>query len=164
MKALSAFIATVLIIALVIGVAGIVSRFLYGITKQQTDVTGQSADKQAKCGSAVLKIDEVKTNSSSNIANAPVNITFTYLYGTENLYNFTVYIIDSGSRINSTSSFNRNYTEASPLTAGKTAFWSISTSGWGLSGSMFSVRIVGLCQKDYPISASCDSGQPCMKS
>jgi len=160
MKAISTFVATVLLIALTVAVAGIIGTFITGTTKTQTETTREASDKLAKCGSVVLDIDEVKTNSSLN----PVNVTFTYVYGRENLYNFTVFIIDSGNRINSTSSLSPSYTEANPLTPGKTTFWNISTTNWGLSGSLYSVRIVGLCQKDFPVSTSCDAGYSCMKS
>jgi FlaG/FlaF family flagellin (archaellin) len=160
MKAVSAFIATVLIIAFTIGVAGVISKFVYDMAKEQTDVTGESSDKQAKCGDSALIIDEVKTDSDLN----PVNVTFTYSSGTEDLYNFTVYIIDSGKQVNSTSSFIQNFTQTNPLRPGRTVFWNISTTYMGLSGSLSSVRIVGLCQQDYIISASCNSGNVCMKS
>lgn len=157
MKAISPFIATVLLIAFTVGVAGIVSSFIYSTMSTQTGETKEISDKQAKCGSVVLDIDEVKTDSDLD----PVNVTFTYVHGTENLYTFTVYIIDSGSNIYSTTL--STYTEANPLTPGRKVFWSIDTES-ELSGSLFSVRVSGICQKDYPVSVGCDSGESCMKS
>lgn len=156
MKAVSTFIATVLIIAFTVAIGGIVSTFIYNTMSTQSEETKASSDKAARCGSVFLDIDEVKTNSDMST----VNITFTYVNGDEDLYNFTVYVIDSGNRINRTSNLSPTYTEASPLNSGRKTFWSVSTTG--LSGSLFSVRIVGLCQKDYTVSASCESGKSCM--
>jgi flagellin-like protein len=158
MKAISPFIATVLLIAFTIGVAGIVGTFVHNMISAQTGQTASSSEKQTKCGSSVLQIDEVKTDSSISI----VNVTLTYINGNENLYNFTAYIIDSGNRVYTTSTLTPTYNESSPLTPGRQTFWSITTTG--LSGSLSSVRIVGHCQQSYIISASCDSGNECMKS
>lgn len=158
MKAVSPFIATVLLIALTVSIAGVVGSFVYSMVKSQSEETRQTGDKAAKCGSVFLDIDEVKTDSGLN----PVNVTLTYTNGNEDLYNFTVYIIDSGNRIGSNSSLTPSYTISSPLNPGRTVSWSIGTTG--LSGTLFSVRIVGFCQTDYVISAECKSGQSCMKS
>jgi FlaG/FlaF family flagellin (archaellin) len=158
MKAVSPFIATVLLIAFTIGVAGIIGSFIYNTMSTQTGEVGKSSDKQAKCGSSVLQIDEVKTDSDLN----PVNVTFTYINGDQNLYNFTVSIIDSESGLYSTSTLSPDYTSSSPLLPGRQTFWSITTSG--LSGSLSSVRIQGYCQQTYIISAACESGRECMKS
>lgn len=157
MKAISPFIATVLLIAFTIGVAGIIGTFVHNMVSTQTGETFSASEKQAKCGSSVLQIDEVKANSDLSI----VNVTLTYINGNENLYNFTVYIIDSGSRISSTSTLSPTYTESSPFLPGRQTFWSITTAG--LSGSLSSVRIVGHCQQSYIISTSCESGNECMK-
>jgi len=158
MKAVSPFIATVLLIALTVSVAGVVGSFIYSMVKTQSEETRETGDKAAKCGSVFLDIDEVKTDSDLN----PVNVTLTYTNGNEDLYNFSVYIIDSGNRISSNSSLSPSYTTTSPFNAGRKVSWSISTTG--LSGTLFSVRIVGLCQTDYVISAECKTGQTCMKS
>jgi hypothetical protein len=157
MKAVSPFIATVLLIAFTIGVAGIVGTFIYRMVSTQSGETSSSSDKQVKCGSSVLEINEVKTDSDFS----PVNVTFTYINGNENLYNFTVYIIDTSTHsIYSTSTLPPSYTQSSPLLPGRQTFWSIGTSG--LSGGLFSVRIQGLCQQNYIISATCESGDECM--
>ena len=158
MKAVSPFIATVLLIAFTVGIAGIVGSFIYGMVKTQSEETRETGDKAAKCGSVFLDIDEVKTNSDLN----PVNVTFTYSNGNEDLYNFSVYIIDSGNRVSSNSSLSPSYTQSSPLNPGRQVSWSIGTTL--PSGTLFSVRVVGLCQKDYIVSAECKSGQSCMKS
>ena len=158
MKAVSPFIATVLLIALTVSVAGVVGSFIYSMVNTQSEETRETGDKAAKCGSVFLDIDEVKTDSDLN----PVNVTLTYTNGNEDLYNFSVYIIDSGNRISSNSSLSPSYTTTSLFNAGRKVSWSISTTG--LSGTLFSVRIVGLCQTDYVISAECKTGQTCMKS
>lgn len=158
MKAVSPFIATVLLIALTVSVAGVVGSFVYSMIKTQSEETRETGDKAAKCGSVFLDIDEVKTDSDLN----PVNVTLSYSNGNEDLYNFTVYIIDSGNRISSNSTLTPNYTQSNPLSPGRQVVWSIGTTS--LSGTLFSVRIVGLCQTDYVISSECKTGQACMKS
>jgi FlaG/FlaF family flagellin (archaellin) len=157
MKAVSSFIATVLLIAFVVGVAGIISAFVYNTISTQTEETKQTSEKAAACSRVFLSIDGVKTNSSLSV----VNVSLSYTDGSENLYNFTVYVIDSGNRISSTSNLNPTYTESSPLSPGRKTAWSISTSG--LSGTLFSVKVIGICQKEYPVSTTCESGNSCMQ-
>ncbi len=157
MKGISEIVATVLMIALVVFIGGIVGIFVINFTKSQTGLTQHSSENMAKCGNVILTIDDVKTDADLN----PVNVTFTYSAGTEDLYNFTVYIIDANTNFNSTSFSTYNTTN--PLRVGKTVFWSISTTGWGLSGSLSHVMIQGLCETDYPVTVDCNSGESCMK-
>jgi len=159
MKGISPLVATVLLIVLVVAIGTIVGFFITTFTKTHTEAIQQSSEKMTKCGNVILTIDEVGTDADLN----PVNVTFTYSAGTEYLYNFTVFIIDVNAKFNSTSSLSPNYNATNPLRVGNHVFWSISTTGWGLSGSLNHVRIYGLCKTDYPVTADCKSGEVCMK-
>ena len=159
MKGISEIVATVLVIALVVLIGGIVGMFVINFTKSQTGLTQHSSENMAKCGNVILTIDEVETDADLN----PINVTFTYSAGTEDLYNFTVYIIDAKINLNSTSNLSPSYNTTNPLRVGETVFWSIPTNGWGLSGSLSHVMVQGLCETDYPVTADCKSGETCMK-
>jgi len=159
MKGISEIVATVLAIALVVLIGGIVGTFITNFAKSRTAITQQSSEKMTKCGNVILTIDEIKTDADLN----PVNVTFTYSIGSEDLYNFSVFLIDTHANLNSTSSLSPNYNTTNPLRVGNHVFWSISTTGWGLSGSLSHVRVQGLCKTDYPVIADCKSGEACMK-
>lgn len=159
MKGISEIVATVLLIALSVTIGAIVGLFVTSFTKTHTGTIQQSSEKMTKCGNVILTIDEVKTDADLN----PVNVTFSYSVGTEDLYNFTVFIIDANVNLNLTSSLSPNYNATNPLRVGKTVFWSIPTTGWGLSGGLSHVRVQGLCETDYPVTADCKSGEACMK-
>jgi len=159
MKGISQIVATVLMIALVIAIGGIVGTFVTNFTKTRTGAIQQSSEKMTKCGNVILTIDEIKTDADLN----PINVTFTYSAGTEDLYNFTAYVIDSKINFNSTSDLSPKYNTTNPLRVGQTVSWSIPTTGWGLSGSLNQVTIEGLCKTDYLVSADCRSGEVCMK-
>jgi flagellin-like protein len=159
MKGISEIVATVLVIALVVFIGGIVGIFVMNFTKSQTGLTQHSSENMAKCGNVILTIDDVKTDADLD----PVNVTFTYSVGTEDLYNFSVFIMDIHVNLNSTSSLSPTYNATNSLRVGKQVFWSISTSGWGLYGSLSHVRVQGLCKTDYPVTADCKSGEACME-
>jgi flagellin-like protein len=159
MKGISEIVATVLVIALVVVIGGIVGMFVINFTKSQTGLTQHSSENMAKCGNVILTIDDVKTDADLN----PVNVTFTYSIGTEDLYNFSVYIMDIHANLNSTSSLSPNYNATNPLRVGKHVFWSISTTGWGLYGELSNVRVQGICRTDYLVAVDCNSGESCMK-
>ncbi len=151
-------IATVLLIAFTVAIGGIISLFVTGLTKTQTGITQQSSEKLTKCGDILLTIDEVKTDADLT----PVNVTLTYSMGTEDIYNFTVYIIDSNRNMNYTSSISPSYNTTNPFRPGNRIFWSITTSGLS-GGSLSQVRVQGLCKTDYPVTGDCKSGEICMK-
>ncbi len=158
MKGISPIVATVLLIAFTVAIGGIVSLFVTDLTKTQTGITQKSSEQLTSCGNVILTIDEVRTDSDLN----PVNVTLIYSAGTEDLYNFTVYIIDSNKNMNSTSNLSPSYNTTNPFKVGNRVSWSISTTG--LSGSSLSrVRVHALCKTDYPVTADCKAGNSCMK-
>ena len=159
MKGISPLIATVLLIALAVAIGSIVGLFVTSFTKNRTESIQEFSEKMTKCGNVILTIDEVKTDADLN----PLNVSFIYWAGTEDLYNFSVFVIDTHAKLNSTSSLSPNYNATSPLRVGNRVLWSIPTTGWGLSGSLSHVMVQGLCKTDYPVTADCKSGEVCMK-
>jgi flagellin-like protein len=158
-KGISPVIATVLIIAFTVGVAGIFIMWISPFSQEQMEETSDVAEKQLKCARSVIAINEVKFGTITNI-------TAQYVHGTENLYNFTLSFIDNKRQV-----LNLNYTSITPqyndtagqrFTPGMIVVWNIDTSS--LSGtSLQSVFVNALCQKQYPVSNECKAGDPCMK-
>jgi flagellin-like protein len=158
-KGISPLIATILLIAFAVGIAGIFIMWISPFSKERMEDTSDVADKQMKCAKSVMEITEVKYGTTSNI-------TLHYSHGTEYLYNFTMSVIDSNRKV-----VNLNRTQLTPqyndtgnqrFSPGMLAVWTVDTSS--LTGNeLQSVYVNALCQSKYPISAVCESGQACMK-
>lgn len=158
-KGISPLIATILLIAFAVGVAGIFIIWIGPFSEKQMEETSDVAEKQMKCTRSMIEIREVRYGTSSNV-------TIQYSHGTENLYNFTFVFIDSNANV-----LNLNRTQITPqyndtaaqrFTPGMIGLWTIDTSS--LTGnSLSSVYVNALCQKEYPVSAVCEAGQACMK-
>jgi flagellin-like protein len=148
-KAISAMIATVLLIAFTVAVGGILSMWLTSLTSTQTTTTGAAAEKQILCSRSVLTISEVRYSGP-----AALNVTVVYTYGTEQLSNYTFYVVDDAR--NSAASLQ----PAQTMNPGdsNTTFVTTSLAGTGLT----SVRVRALCQGSYAVIGECKSGQSCM--
>jgi flagellin-like protein len=158
-KGISPLIATILLIAFAVGVAGIFIMWVGPFSEQKMDETGDIADRQLKCTRSVLDIIEVRYGGITNL-------TVQYTHGTENLYNFSLTFIDSNSKVQNVLSTNitpqYNDTANQKFTPGMVGVWNIDTSS--LTGpSLTSVYVNALCQKEFPVSRVCEAGEACMK-
>jgi len=121
MKGISTFIATVLTIAFVAGVAVIISGWLTGFTKTQTGTVGQQSQTNTECNYAGIRIldDSVKCTLSTS----PDKLNFTIENtGQIDLYNFTVQIYIGGTVYSNTTYnpfTNDNFTSSSPIKSGE---------------------------------------------
>ena len=147
MKAVSAMIATVLLIAFTIAVGGILSVWLSNLTISQTTTVSSGTDKQVKCSASALRIAEVRY--PTGVGRSSVNVSVIYDSGTESLSNITVEITARGitDLVNSTGTVTPG--EARPVNV---------TANY--PPEVVSAR--GFCQNTVPIVGTCKIGQPCM--
>lgn len=161
MKGISALIATVLLLAFTIAVAGIVSIFFTGFTKQTTgSVSGQGGALIACSGSAPT-VDLVKYNSTNA---SSINVTYSNP-GSIALASVSMYITLSNSTTFQPtlgSSTLAAYASASVTVSGPSS--GIAT---GSGGAPVEVRVVGVCvtsSGNQTSSGSCLTGQSCMSA
>ncbi|HLC39609.1 MAG TPA: archaellin/type IV pilin N-terminal domain-containing protein [archaeon] len=153
LKGISPLIATVIVLAFTIAVAGIVGVFLTGFTTSQTGSVGTTGTKLTQCASSALDIDWVKIYCGTGIKNA--NITVSYATGSRSLSNITLLAVSGGntSRI-------ANQTE---MQVGDFYSWylNITSSNPLLPCPVDSFRVTGLCLNETTIQAQCDKGDAC---
>lgn len=148
MKAISPLVATVLLIGFTVAIAGIISVWLTGTTRTQTETIGQQANLQAECAASALSVKEVRRSGGQ------VNITYVLETGTQDLKNITVEAIALG-----------NTTKVGPFYTNSTikpGEGNSTTLNIQPVGPLEIVRVAGICQDKYPISTDCKSGKPCM--
>ncbi len=148
MKGLSPLIAVVLLIGFTVAIAGIISVWITGTTRTQTDIIGEQAILQSECVVSTLKVLEVRRSSGQ------VNITYALETGGEGLNNITIEAIALGN----TTRVGPFYTN-STLKPGE---GNATTLNIQPVGPLEIVRVSGICKSKYPISTDCKSGKPCM--
>lgn len=135
-KGLSPVVATVLLIAFAVAIAGLVAIWLTGFTTSTTEFTSEQGDKLTACAGARLKVDTV--TSTGILYSNPSVRTIT---------NITVY--DMGGR-----SLTQN---ASSLQPGQ-----VTNVTWA-RGSNTSVFMRGICEGAIVVEGECKDGQICWK-
>jgi len=169
-KGISSLIAVVLLIAFTVAVGGILSVWLTTLSTQQTESTEEAYDKTIKC-SHVPRATEVifRGGASGDLC----NITLEYLHATEPLYNFTITFIDSDRKsynipaINITPQYNN--TAGQRFTPGMISVWNLNITKYSgnlntlTAPSLQAIYVTAFCQVDYPVTAKCTAGDPCMK-
>jgi hypothetical protein len=138
----------VLLIGFTVAVAGIVSVWITGTTRTQTDIIGEQATLQAQCTASSLIVKEVRRSGGQ------VNITYALETGVESLKNITIEAIALGN----TTKIGPFYTNGTF----KPGEGNSSTLNIQPVGPLEIVRISGICQDKYPVSTECKSGRPCM--
>ena len=148
MKGISPLIATVLLIGFTIAIGGIISVWISGTTRTQTEEIGKQANIQSQCVGSSLAVKEVRQSG------AQVNVTYVLETGTETLTNITVEGIAAGNR----TSIGPFYTNSSmkPGESNSTSFNIAPVVPLEI------VRVFGICQSQYPVSTECKAGKPCM--
>lgn len=151
MKGISPFIATILIIAITVGIGSILSVWLPSLITTQTQTVGASAESQAKCTSTTLKIDQAAYHVGTNL----VNVTVEVATGSQNLQNLTITV--EGAGITNTSGKGYTSTYFSP--------GDINVSSIPVSSSVIPpdfVTATAICQGSVTIIATCKSTDSCM--
>jgi len=151
MKGISALIATVLLLAFTIAVAGIISIFFTGFTKQTTGAVSGQGQNLIACSSSNPVIDKVYYPLSAS--GSSVNVT----YSNPGLYNVTNITLYTAYPNGTTFSFGGQiYLNPSGTNS------SVVVSGAPPAIAPTEVRVVGFCQGNQPVSGSCLTGQSCM--
>ncbi len=156
MKGLSPIIATVLLIAITVGVGAIIGVWFPTLINSQTQTVGTNAKNTATCTSTTMKIDSVYYHIGSNLVNVTVEVA-TGSAPSGSLQNFTI-IVNGGGITNSS---GIGYT-SSYFNPGDVNSTSITVSS-GVVPPQF-VRAQAYCQGSFPIIVTCNSGDPCMHS
>lgn len=169
---ISPMISVVLLIAVTVAVAAIISVWLSNMATTQTETTGTAAEKQVLCARSVLTIDEVTSKFNTTAGGDTFNVTITYSYGTENLYNFNISLVDNSRGSFTATPVNvTNFNKTNPFSPGMSHTFNINIGNANtvekigdLPGtSLYSIRVVAKCQDTYPVSAECKSGYGCME-
>lgn len=146
MKGISPIVATVLLVAFAVAVAGIVSVWSTTLTTTQTKIIANQSKGQTVCTLAIT-IDEVLVPSFGS--DKFLNVTY-HNVGDQTIT--SVYVdIRNSSAINTT--------KVSNLNAGDTAFISIG----GQSNTTDFVRVRGLCASSIVVSDECSPSEYCWK-
>ena len=155
MKAISPLIAVVLLIAFTIGIGGLVSIFVTGLTKTSTGITSNQSESLTKCAGAWINLYKV-TNTTIFYTN-PTSQTLTGIVAILSDGKQSVTVLDQ-----SLTSGESNFTDITNSTANSGGLLT------GLTGIMHggaagntSVTVRGLCQTVVTVEGSCKSGQGC---
>lgn len=132
MKGISPMIATVLLIALVVAIGGILSVWLSGYFTSITQPTGASTTTIIKCSYSFLEIKEVKYYTNR------VSALIVYQYGTESLRNVSCTALGQG--YSNTSAVSYTTTDFSP---GDSFYCNIDTTGGPITPT--TIRAKGYC-------------------
>lgn len=136
MKGLSPIVATILLVAFSVAVAGLVVIWLTGFTTTTTEFTSDRGDKLTACAGSRIKIDSV-TNTSILYSNPSV----------KTLTNITVYDMNG-----------RNLTHnASNMSPGQ-----VTNLTW-VRGSNTTLFTRGICESVIVVEGECKEGQVCWK-
>ncbi|MBI1978771.1 MAG: hypothetical protein HYS62_01765 [Candidatus Aenigmarchaeota archaeon] len=146
MKAISPMIAVVLLIAFTVGVGGLISIFVTGLTTTSTGITSNQSEALTRCAGAWINVYSV-TNT-------------TVLYSNPNSQTLTgvVIVFTNGNTVNAADT---------TLSPGESGVTSNSTTGFngGLSCGACtpntSVTVRGLCQTLVTAEGKCTSSQDC---
>ncbi len=169
---ISPMIATVLLIAFTVAVAGIVGLWITTLTSTQTETTGSAAEKQVLCARSIITIDEVTSKFNTTSGGDSFNVTVVYSYGTEDLYYFNITLIDNIRNSFTATPVNvTNFNKTNPFRPGDSNVFNINIddrntvekTGDLLGTSLYLVRVIAKCQTNYPVSGECKSGQGCME-
>lgn len=141
LKAISPMIAVVLLIAFTVGVGGLVSIFVTGLTKTSTGISGNQSEALTRCGGAAISINSVQNT--------------TVLYSNPNQVTITnvILVFDNGNTVTGDTS----------MVSGESSATSVST---GMASSNFttqntSLTLRGLCQSAVTVEGRCTNVQAC---
>lgn len=147
MKGISALVATVLLLAFTIAVAGIVSIFFTSFAKTNSAAVNSQGQGLITCIDSTPTVSLVKYSLSGV---GIMNVTYSNS-GNDNLLSITIY-----TRMSNGNTYVNSSGSLPPLSANSTQLFNIN----GL-GTPLEVRVVGLCSSS-PVSGSCLTGQSCM--
>ena len=131
-------IAVILLIAFTVAIGGILSVWLTGLQQQQTTVTGEYAEKVAKCANSVLTV--------SNITNTLIQVS--YDAGTYPLQPVSLTVVFDDANYTATEC-------ASSLSPGNVCIKKVDDLRSGMTmDNVKSIRAIGMCLGEVAITAS----------
>jgi flagellin-like protein len=145
MKGISAIIATVLLVAFTVAVAGILSMWATTLTTTQTQTVSNQTGGVIVCSPAII-IDEARVPAGGA---GSVNVTF-HNAGTQSITNINVDIRNS-STISTVA--------AGTLGAGQSNITSVGSQ----SSTVDLVKVRGVCASTVVVSDTCDPTEKCWK-
>ena len=142
-------LAVILLIAFTVAVGGLLSVWIISMTRTQTGVAGAGAEKLIACSKSVLDIGKVV--STSTATNDSFNVQVIYYAGSEDLYDFTIYLTDSAGNVGK--NVSTVFTENSPMRPGQIYTFSITLDKNLTSQTPERARVTAVCQKTEVVSA-----------
>ncbi|MBI2545202.1 MAG: hypothetical protein HYW22_01210 [Candidatus Aenigmarchaeota archaeon] len=149
MKGISPLVATVILVALVIGIAGIVSLFASNLVSSSTGVTSNQSSSLTKCAGSWINVYKV-TNSTVFYSNPNNQVLtgLTLIYGDGKQ---SVTVLDPS------------------LSVGEYNYTSLTSSGdagifAGAAAGNTSITVRGLCQTLVSVQGICRQGQDCWQT
>ncbi len=156
MKAISPMIATVLLVAIVIGIAGLVSIFATGLTTSSTGITSNQSTSFSRCAGAWINVYKI-TNSTIFYSN-PTNQPLTGLVATYGDGKSSVTTLDQNLAVGES-----NFTQITNETGSTTSSATASVTGIAPGGTAGNTSVIvrGLCQTLVSVEGRCKQGQDC---
>ena len=153
MKGISPLVATVIVLAFTIAVAGIVGTFLTSFTTTQTGSVGGTGAGLTSCANSALQIKTAKVYCAGT---KHLNVTVSYVTGKFSIANLTITVSSGGVTY-------RNNSRAE-LTAGdlyQFSFTDMATLSSSLSCPFAAIRVFGTCLNSTTIQVDCNKGDAC---
>ena len=154
MKGISPMLAVILLIAFTVAIGGLLSVWITSMTKTQTGVAGAGAEKLIACSKSVLDIGTVygKTfTPPKGTTKGDFNVTVTYYAGSEDLYNFTIYLTDSAGNVGKATT--TDYTSNNPMEPGEVHTFVLTLDKNLTSSPITKVRVTAVCQETEVVTA-----------
>jgi len=154
MKAISPMVAVVLLIAFTVGVGGLVSIFVTGLTTTSTGITSNSSESLTRCAGAWINVHSV-TNTTIFYANPNrqtiTGLTATFSDGTQSLT-----VLDQSLTVGESNS--TTITDTTGPAGGQRNLTGIMPAG---AAGNTSVTVRGLCLSTVTVEGKCRQGQGC---
>ena len=147
MKGISAIIATVLLVAFTVAVAGILSIWSTTLTTTQTQTVSNQTGGQVVCTPAII-VDEVKASTTGGV----VNVTY-HNAGSQSMSNVKAWVRTTSGIYSTT---------ASNLAAGESAVTGVTLTGTTNTSDL--ARVTGTCAGVVAVSAECTPADKCWKA
>lgn len=159
MKGISPLVATVILVALVIGIGGLVSIFATGLTTSSTGITSNQSTSLSKCAGAWINVYKV-TNSTIFYSN-PTNQPLTGLVATLGDGKQSLTVLDQNLTVGES-----NFTQITNETGSTAGSATASLTGIAPGGTAGNTSVVvrGLCQTLVSVEGKCKQGQDCWQA
>lgn len=143
-------LAVILLIAFTVAVGGLLSVWMISMTRTQTGVAGAGAEKLIACSKSVLDIGSV-VHQSGDTDNKTFNVQVIYYAGSEDLYDFTIYLTDPTGYVGK--NVSTVFTSNNPMRPGQIYTFTVTLDRNLTSSSPEKARVTAVCQQTEVVSA-----------